>query len=46
MAKWPKEVPVTAMPPIRPRRLLNQRETVDDTTPMVIPETPTAVTTP
>ena len=26
-AKWPKAVPATAMPPMRPRRLLNHRET-------------------
>ena len=44
--KCPKDVPVMAMPPMSPRRLRNHREMVDVTTPMVIPDMPTAVTTP
>ena len=35
-----------AKAPTSPRKLLNQREIVDETTPMVIPEIPTAVMNP
>jgi len=42
----PKAVPEIATPETNPLRLLNHLDRVDDMTPILIPDSPTAVTTP